>query len=128
MKIPEKTKLLELWSYGIESFISNLQDYLKTDSKTSELKFYIGFRLSEISSIISNYNGDKKLFLMRLKRNKKQTVTYCLELLSIEWCEDILVLMKKISNKKHCWRIVQDKKLEYSWDFIESIFDKKKNP
>jgi len=128
MKIPEKTKLLELWSYCIESFISNLQDYLKTDSKTSELKFHIGFRLSEISSIISNYNGDKKLFLMRLKRNKKQTVTYCLELLSIEWCEDILVLMKKISNKKHCWRIVQDKKLEYSWDFIESIFDKKKTP
>jgi len=31
--------------------------------------------------------------------------------------------MKKISNKNHCWRIVQDKKLEYSCDFIESIFD-----
>jgi hypothetical protein len=60
---------------------------------------------------------------MRLKRNKKQTVTYCLELLSIEWCEDIIVLMKKISNKKHTWKIVQDKKLGYSWDFIESIFD-----
>jgi hypothetical protein len=123
MKIPEKTKLLELYSYGIESCILNLQDYLKTDNKISELKSHIGFKLSEIFGIIVDYNGDKKLFLMRLKRNKKQTVTYCLELLSIEWCEDIIVLMKKISNKKHCWRIVQDKKLEYSWDFIESIFD-----
>ena len=123
MKIPEKTKLLELYSYGIESCILNLQDYLKTDNKVSELKSHIGFKLSEIFGIIVDYNGDKKLFLMRLKRNKKQTVTYCLELLSIKWCEDIIVLMKKISNKKHCWRIVQDKKLEYSWDFIENIFD-----
>ena len=123
MKIPEKTKLLELYSYGIESCVLNLQDYLKTDNKVSELKSHIGFKLSEIFGIIVDYNGDKKLFLMRLKRNKKQTVTYCLELLSIKWCEDIIVLMKKISNKKHCWRIVQDKKLEYSWDFIESIFD-----
>jgi len=123
MKIPEKTKLLKLYSDSIEKFIINFQDYLENDSKTSELKCYIGFRLSEISGIISAYNGDKKSLLMRLKRNKKQTVTYCLELLSIEWCEDILVLMKKISNKKHCWKIVQDKKLEYSWNFIESIFD-----
>ena len=123
MKIPEETKLLELYSYGIESFVLNLQDYLKTDNKVSELKSHIGFKLSKIFSIIFDYNGDKKLLLMRLKRNKKQTVTYCLELLSIEWCEDIVILMKKISNKKHCWRIVQDKKLEYSWDFIESIFD-----
>ena len=60
---------------------------------------------------------------MRLKRNKKQTITYCLELLSIEWCEDIMVLMRTISNKRHTWKIVQDKKLEYSWDFIESIFN-----
>ena len=123
MKIPEKTKLLELYSYGIESFVLNLQDYLKTNNKVSELKYHIGHKLAEISDIISNYNGDKKLLLMRLRRNKKQTITYCLELLYIEWCEDIIILIKKISNKKHCWRIVQDKKLEYSWDFIESIFD-----
>lgn len=123
MKIPEKSKLLKLYSDSIDQFILNFQDYLETNSKTSKLKCYIGFRLSEISGIISDYNGDKKIFLMRLKRNKKQTITHCLELLSIEWCEDTIVLMKKISNKKHCWRIVQDKKLEYSWDFIESIFD-----
>ena len=123
MKIPEKSKLLELYLKNIDKFIINFQDYLETNSKTSKLKFHIGFRLSEISGIISDYNGDKKLFIMRLKRNKKQTITYCLELLSIEWCEDIVVLMKKISNKKHCWRIVQDKKLEYSWNFIENIFD-----
>ena len=122
MKIPEKSKLLKLYSNSIEQFILNFQDYLETNSKTSELKYYIGFRLSEISGIISNYNGDKELLLMKLKRNKKQIITHCLELLSIEWCEDILVLMKNISNKKHCWRIVQDKKIEYSWDFIESIF------
>jgi hypothetical protein len=123
MKIPEKSKLLELYFYGIESFVLNLQDCLKTDNKVSKLKYHIAFRLSEISGIISNYNGDEKLLIVRLKRNKKQTITYCLELLSIEWCEDIKVLMKRISNKKHCWKIVQDKKLEYSWDFIESIFD-----
>ena len=123
MKIPEKSKLLELYLKNIDKVIINFQDYLETNSKTSKLKFHIGFRLSQISGIISDYNGDKKLFIMRLKRNKKQTITHCLELLSIEWCEDIVVLMKKISNKKHCWRIVQDKKLEYSWDFIESIFD-----
>lgn len=122
MKIPEKSKLLELYLKNIDKFIINFQDYLETNSKTSKLKFHIGFRLSEISGIISDYNGDKKLFIMRLKRNKKQTITHCLELLSIEWCEDIVVLMKKISNKKHCWRIVQDKKLNYSWDFIKNIF------
>jgi hypothetical protein len=123
MKIPEKSKLLELYLKNIDKVIINFQDYLETNSKTSKLKFHIGFRLSEISGIISDYNGDKKLLLMRLKRNKKQIITHCLELLSIEWCEDIVVLMKKISNKNHCWKIVQDKKLEYSWDFIESIFD-----
>jgi DNA-directed RNA polymerase subunit L len=123
MKILEKTKLLELYSYGIESFVLNLQDYLKTDNKVSELKYHIGHKLAEIFSIITGYDGDKKLFLMRLKRNKKQTITYCLELLSIEWCEDIMVLMRTISNKRHTWKIVQDKKLEYSWDFIESIFN-----
>ena len=123
MKIPEKTKLLELYSYGIESFVLNLQDYLKTDNKVSELKYHIGHKLAEIFSIITGYDGDKKLFLMRLKRNKKQTITYCLELLSIEWCEDIMVLMRTISNKRHTWKIVQDKKLEYSCDFIESIFN-----
>jgi hypothetical protein len=123
MKIPEKSKLLELYLKNIDKFIINFQDYLETNSKTSKLKFHIGFRLSEISGIISDYNGDKKLFIMRLKRNKKQTITYCLELLSIEWCEDIVVLMRTISNKRHTWKIVQDKKLVYSWNFIENIFD-----
>ena len=123
MKIPEKTKLLELYSYGIESFVLNLQDYLKTNNKVSELKYHIGHKLAEIFSIITGYDGNNQLLIVKLKRNKKQTATYCLELLSIERCEDIIVLMKRISNKKHCWRIVQDKKLEYSWDFIESIFD-----
>ena len=56
MKIPEKTKLLELYSYGIESFVLNLQDYLKTNNKVSELKYHIGHKLAEISDIISNYN------------------------------------------------------------------------
>ena len=123
MKIPEKTKLLELYSYGIESFVLNLQDYLKTDNKVSELKYHIGHKLAEIFSIITGYDEDKKLLLRRLKRNKKQTITLCLELLSIEFNEEIRNLMRTISNKRHTWKIVQDKKLEYSWDFIESIFD-----
>jgi DNA-directed RNA polymerase subunit L len=123
MKIPEKTKLLELYSYGIESFVLNLQDYLKTDNKVSELKYHIGHKLAEIFSIITGYDEDKKLLLRRLKRNKKQTITLCLELLSIEFDEEIRNLMRTISNKRHTWKIVQDKKLEYSWDFIESIFD-----
>tara|TARA_R110000868_G_scaffold298903_2_gene559106 strand:+ start:29167 stop:29538 length:372 start_codon:yes stop_codon:yes gene_type:complete len=123
MKIPEKSKLLKLYFDNIKKFIINFQDYIETDNKTSELKFHIAFKLSNISSIVSDYDVDKKLLLMRLKRNKKQTITYCLELLSIEWCEDIIVLMRNISNKKHTWKIVQDKKLDYSWDFIESIFD-----
>lgn len=123
MKIPEKTKLLELYSYGIESCILNLQDYLKTDNKVSELKSHIGHKLAEIFSIITGYDEDKKLLLRRLKRNKKQTITLCLELLSIEFDEEIRNLMRTISNKRHTWKIVQDKKLEYSWDFIESIFD-----
>jgi DNA-directed RNA polymerase subunit L len=123
MKIPEKTKLLELYSYGIESFVLNLQDYLKIDNKVSELKYHIGHKLAEIFSIITGYDEDKKLLLRRLKRNKKQTITLCLELLSIEFDEEIRNLMRTISNKRHTWKIVQDKKLEYSWDFIESIFD-----
>lgn len=123
MKIPEKSKLLELYLKNIDKFIINFQDYLETNSKTSKLKFHIGFRLSEISGIISDYNKDKKLLLRRLKRNKKQTITYCLELLNIEFDGEIKNLMRTISNKRHTWKIVQDKKLEYSWDFIESIFN-----
>jgi hypothetical protein len=123
MKIPEKTKLLELYLNSIENFTVDFEDYLKTDNKISELKCRIWFKLTEISSIISDHNEDKKLLLRRLKRNKKQTITLCLELLSIEFNEEIRNLMRTISNKRHTWKIVQDKKLEYSWDFIESIFD-----
>jgi len=123
MKLPERTELLKLYLNLIEKFEIDFKNYLKTDNKISELKCHIGFRLAEISCIITDYNEDKKLLLRRLKRNKKQTITYCLELLSIEFDEEIRNLMKTISNKKHTWKIVQDKKLEYSWDFIESIFD-----
>jgi hypothetical protein len=123
MKLPDSKKLLELYFNNIEKFVVNLENYLDNGDKVSQLKFNIAFKSSNILSIVSDYDGDKKLLLMRLKRNKKQTITYCLELLSIEWCEDIIVLMRNISNKKHTWKIVQDKKLDYSWDFIESIFD-----
>ena len=123
MKLPDSKKLLELYFNNIEKFVVNLENYLDNGDKVSQLKFNIAFKSSNILNIVSDYDGDKKLLLMRLKRNKKQTITYCLELLSIEWCEDIIVLMRNISNKKHTWKIVQDKKLDYSWDFIESIFD-----
>ena len=123
MKLPDTKKILELYLNSIENFTVDFEDYLKTDNKISELKCRIWFKLTEISSIISDHNEDKKLLLRRLKRNKKQTITLCLELLSIEFDEEIRNLMKTISNKKHTWKIVQDKKLEYSCDFIESIFD-----
>jgi hypothetical protein len=123
MKLPDTKKILELYSNSIEKFVINFEDYLKTDNKISELKCHIGFRLAEISCIIADYTEDKKLLLRRLKRNKKQTITYCLELLSIRFDEEIRNLMRIISNKRHTWKIVQDKKLKYSWDFIESIFD-----
>jgi hypothetical protein len=123
MKLPDTKKILELYLNSIENFTVDFEDYLKTDNKISELKCRIWFKLTEISSIISDHNEDKKLLLRRLKRNKKQTITLCLELLSIEFDEEIRNLMRTISNKRHTWKIVQDKKLEYSWDFIESIFD-----
>jgi len=123
MKLPDTKKILELYLNSIENFTVDFEDYLKTDNKISELKCRIWFKLTEISSIISDHNEDKKLLLRRLKRNKKQTITLCLELLSIEFNEEIRNLMRTISNKRHTWKIVQDKKLEYSWDFIESIFD-----
>ena len=123
MKLPDSKKLLELYFNNIEKFVINLENYLDNGDKVSQLKFDIAFKSSNILSIVSDYDGDKKLLLMRLKRNKKQTITYCLELLSVEWCEDIMVLMRTISNKRHTWKIVQDKKLDYSWDFIENIFD-----
>jgi hypothetical protein len=123
MKLPDTKKILELYLNSIENFTVDFEDYLKTDNKISELKCRIWFKLTEISSIISDHNEDKKLLLRRLKRNKKQTITLCLELLSIEFNGEIRNLMRTISNKRHTWKIVQDKKLEYSWDFIESIFD-----
>lgn len=122
MKLPDKKQLLNLYSDNVDQFIFNFQNYLENNNKTSELKYYIRYGLLELFSIINGYDGNKKLLVQRLKRNKKQTITHCLELLSIEWDKDIIVLMNKISNKKHCWKIVQDKKLEYSWDFIDSIF------
>jgi hypothetical protein len=123
MKLPDTKKILELYLNSIENFIVDFEDYLKTDNKISELKCRIWFKLTEISSIISDHNEDKKLLLRRLKRNKKQTITLCLELLSMKFDEEIRNLMRTMSNKRHTWKIVQDKKLEYSWDFIESIFD-----
>jgi hypothetical protein len=123
MKLPDTKKILELYLNSIENFTVDFEDHLKTDNKISELKCHIWFKLTEISSIISDHNEDKKLLLRRLKRNKKQTITLCLELLSIEFDEEIRNLMRTISNKRHTWKIVQDKKLEYSWDFIESIFN-----
>ena len=123
MKLPDTKKILELYLNSIENFTVDFEDYLKTDNKISELKCRIWFKLTEISSIISDHNEDKKLLLRRLKRNKKQTITLCLELLSMKFDEEIRNLMRTMSNKRHTWKIVQDKKLEYSWDFIESIFD-----
>jgi hypothetical protein len=122
MKLPDKKQLLNLYSDNADQFILNFEDYLENNNKTSELKYYIRYGLLELFSIITGYDGNKKLLVQRLKRNKKQTITHCLELLSIEWDKNVLGLMNKISNKKHCWKIVQDKKLKYSWDFIDGIF------
>lgn len=122
MRIPERKELLELYSEEVEKFLIYLEDYLETDDETSRLNHIIHGKISEFFSILLNNTIDKSV-LVKLKRTKKQLIAYCLELLSIQWCEDIVVLMKKISNKKHCWKIVVNKKLEYSEDFIEEIFD-----
>lgn len=122
MRIPERKELLELYSEEVEKFFIYLEDYLETDDETSRLNHIIHGKISEFFSILLNNTIDKSV-LVKLKRTKKQLITYCLELLSIQWYEDIVVLMKKISNKKHCWKIVVNKKLEYSEDFIEEIFD-----
>jgi hypothetical protein len=120
MKIPEKKELLKLYIDNIDI----TKDYLNNNNdKILELKYYIQDKKIEFLSILLDEHKDKKLLLRRLKRNKKQTITLCLELLSIEFDEEIRNLMRTISNKKHTWKIVQDKKLEYSWDFIESIFN-----
>ena len=123
MKLPKpnQEKLLEIYMKAIDAYANELHGYYISNNKISELKCQIGFKLSEFYSIITD-NNDDKLLLRRLKRNKKQTITYCLELLSIEFDEEIRNLIQSISNKKHTWRIVQDKKLEYSWDFIERVF------
>jgi hypothetical protein len=123
MKLPDIKKILKLYSNSTEKFVVNLENYLDNDDKVSELKYYLCSRKIEILSLIHKEHKDKKLFLRRLKRNKKQIINLCLELLSIKFDEEIRNLMRIISNKRHTWKIVQDKKLKYSWDFIESIFD-----
>ena len=123
MKIPERIEILKLYSDIADKISINLENYLDNDDKISELKYHICSRKIEFLSILLDEHKDKKLLLRRLKRNKKQTITLCLELLSVMPTEEIKNLMKTISNKKHTWRIVQDKKLEYSWSFIEIIFN-----
>jgi hypothetical protein len=123
MKLPDTKKILELYSNSTEKFVVNLENYLDNDDKVSQLKYYLCNKKIEILSMLLEEHQDKQLLLRRLKRNKKQTITLCLELLSIKFDEEIINLMKTMSNKRHTWKIVQDKKLEYSWDFIESIFD-----
>lgn len=119
MKLPEREELLKLHFDSINAMI----DYFNNDdNKILELKYYICDKKVEFLNILFEEHKDKKLLLRRLKRNKKQTITLCLELLSIEFNEKIRNLMRTISNKKHTWRIVQDKNLNYSWDFIESIY------
>jgi hypothetical protein len=106
-------------------------NYINNDSKIIELYYQTLYKIENFFTLLletslkqtKKESIDIKSLLKRLKRNKKQTITLCLELLSIEFDEEIRNLMRTISNKKHTWKIVQDKKLEYSWDFIESIFD-----
>ena len=118
MKIPEKEELLKLYIDNVDI----LKDYLNNDNKISELKYHIHDKKIERLNLLLEEDKDKKLLIRRLKRNKKQTITLCLELLSIDFNEEIRTLMKTVSNKKHTWKIIQDKKLEYSWNFIGSIF------
>ena len=119
MKLPEKEELLKLYIDNVDI----IKDYLNNDDKIFELKYYIYDKKIEHLNILLEEHKDNKLLLRRLKRNKKQTITLCLELLSIRFDEEIRNLMRTISNKRHTWKIIQDKKLEYSWDFIESIFN-----
>lgn len=123
MKLPEKSELLKLYSNNIDKFIFNFEDYLTSDDNISKLKYGLYERKINALSILLEEHRDKKLLLKRLKRNKKQTITLCLELLSIIPDDEIRNLMRTMSNKKHTWKIVQDKKLGHSWNFIESIFD-----
>jgi hypothetical protein len=123
MKLPNIKKILKLYPNSTEKFVVNLENYLDNDDKVSELKYYLCSRKIDLLSILLEEHKDEKLLLRRLKRNKKQTITLCLELLSMKFDEEIRNLMRTMSNKRHTWKIVQDKKLEYSWDFIESIFN-----
>jgi hypothetical protein len=123
MKIPQRIEILKLYADIADKISINFENYLDNDDKICELKYYICSRKFEFLSILLDEHKDKKLLLRRLKRNKKQTITLCLELLSIKFDEEIKNLMRTISNKRHTWKIVQDKKLKYSWDFIESIFN-----
>ena len=98
-------------------------------------KYGSGYILSSGDSYSSHYKIIQKLedycdlfqyplrhSLIKLKRIKKQLITYCLELLSLEWNEGVLVLMRRISSPRHCWRIIQDKSLPYSHEFVNKIF------
>ena len=123
MKIPDSKVLLKLYSEEILNGLDNLEDYLNSDDKISELKLLIHFKLANVFGILLDNSQDSHTLIRRLKRVKKQVITLCLELLNLSSDENVRNLMRRISNKKNCWRIVCDKKLEYSGDFIEGIFD-----
>jgi len=122
MKIPDSKVLLKLYSEEILKGLDNLEDYLNSDDKISELKLLIHFKLANVFGILLDNFQDSHTLIRRLKRVKKQVITLCLELLSLSSDENVRNLMRRISNKRHCWRIVCDKKLEYSRDLIEGIF------
>lgn len=122
MKIPDSKVLLKLYSEEILKGLDNLEEYLNSNDKISELKLLIHFKLANVFGILLDNSQDSHTLIRRLKRVKKQIITLCLELLSLSSDENVRNLMQKISNKKHCWKIVCDKKLEYSGDFIEWIF------
>ena len=119
----DKDNRLQYLIINYRIFMKYGNEYISNPTKISELYYNILNKVQEFSSILLESSTDIKFLLMRLKRVKKQVITLCLELLSLSSDENVRNLMRKISNKKHCWRIVCDKKLEYSGDFIEEIFD-----
>lgn len=123
MKIPDSKVLLKLYSEEILKGLNNLEDYLNSDDKISELNLLIHFKLANVFGILLDNSQDSHTLIRRLKRVKKQIITLCLELLSLSSDENVRNLMRRISNKRHCWRIVCDKNLKYDWSLIEGIFD-----
>ena len=104
-------KLKAFKKYG-RSYILSSGDYYSSQYKV----------IQKLEDYCNSFQYPLWHSLIRLKRIKKQLITYCLELLSLEWNEGVLVLMRRISNPKHCWRIVQDKSLSYTQEFVNKIF------